>query len=292
MKELTFIGSILPNTNRIISESDSDWTAIRQGNLVKFKNDEIFYQAVKVENKFEIRDFEVINNHTLVVKENTSIFLSPGDTLTLSYKEYGLLTVFSVLSGGKNYKVGDLIFLEGGIPSKNVEDGSSNSTILQVVEILPGGTITRVAVESRGRYIESPSKQCSVTGGSGSGAIVEIEFKLLNDRAVVERDIVKIDVGNETKITLSYPISTAVKEGKLSSKKSVLILNTNYVGDLKSGAQFDVARDFTLNYGWPLLVANSFSTHSLINQILHAQDKKIKELEIRITELEKSINAD
>ncbi len=65
-----------------------------------------------------------------------------------------------------------------------------------------------------------------------------------------------------------------------------MLLNSDYNGVNKSGQEFVVFGDFTPNYGWPLVVPNSFSMHSIVNQIIVAQDRKIKELEDRIKNLE------
>lgn len=286
MKNLILNGSILQGTKKIISESGSDWRGIREGHIVQFAGDNLTYQAVKPESFFYIRDFESLDERTLIIKDNTSIFLSPGDDLTISYKEYELLTVFNIINGGKGYRTDDILFLEGGTASSSVSDGTTEHALIRVAEVLPGGIVTRIAIEKKGRYIETPAKECKLKGGAGSGALIQVDYKQLDTRALVERDIAEIEVGDVTKITLQYPISIAVKEGKISTTKWSLLLNSEYNSPSKNDQEFVVFGDFTQNYGWPLVIPNSFSMHSIINQVLVAQDRKMKELEDRIKLLE------
>ncbi len=287
MKNLNLIGSILHATKKIISNADSDWRGIREGHIVKFQTDNLTYQAVKTEPFFYIRDFEVIDDHTLAIHDNTSVFLSKGDDITISFKEYELLTVFQVVNGGKGYKIDDVLFLEGGTPSTNISDGIIEKAYLRVADVLPGGIITKATIDKKGKYIEVPAKECKVSGGNGTGALFKVDYKLLDARALIERDIVSIEITDKTIIKLQYPVPAAVKEGKISVQKYSLLLNSEYNGTDKNGETFLVFGDFTENYNWPLTIPNSFSMHSIINQVFVAQDKKIKELEERLKKLEK-----
>lgn len=286
MKNANFSGSILNGTKKIVSNSDADWRGMKEGHIVQFKQDNLTYQAVKPESFFYIRDFETTDENTLIVKENTSIYLSINDELTISFKEYELLTVYEIINGGKGYKIDDTVFLEGGVPSTNVVDGNAENAYLRVADILPGGIITRVVIDRKGKYLDTPKKECKVSGGNGTGAILKVDYKLLDARALIERDIAAIEVGDITKIKLQYPIPSAVKEGKISVRKYSLTLNSEYSGQNKINENFVVFGDFTANYNWPLVIPNSFSMHNIINQVFMAQDRKIAELEKRISELE------
>jgi len=289
MREIKLKGSILPNTNKIISDSYVDWRGVKEGNLLKFKSDNVFYQASKVEPFFYIKDFFTIDEHTILIKDNTSIFLNKGDSLVISYKEHELLTVFSVLNGGRNYKIDDIVFLDGGVCSHSLEDGFEQRCYLRVAEILPGGIITKLSIENRGKYIEIPEKKCRLKGGNGTGAIIDVDFRLLENRALVERDILDISVGDETKINLTYSLPKGVKEGKISTEKYSLTIVGYYSGKQKNSEIFDVTKDFTPHFGWPLLLQNSFSTQSLVNHTLIGIDKIIFELKEKIQTLENKI---
>lgn len=286
MKLFNFIGSVLPNTNRIISDSHSDWSGIRAGTLIKFIDDNVFYYAAKAEPFFYIKDFEVAGKDVLV-NDNASIYLAIGDTLTFSYKEFELFTVLEILDGGKDYQVNDTVFLEGGIATTNIEDGHKEAAHLKVADVSAWGGITKLVIENNGKYITVPEEKCSIKGGTGTNAKIRVSYKLSDIRASIERDINKIEAGDKTKIILSYPLPDGVVEGKLSAPKNSLTLTAPYVGKVKKGAAFEAARDFSLNYGWPFIIPGSFSMELLYNNTLVAQDQKIKELEDRLAALEK-----
>lgn len=288
MKEIKLTGSILNNSNKVISEADADWRIIKEGCLIKFQDDNSFYQAIRVDPYFYARDYESSNPHILTVKDDSSLYIHQGDNITISWKEYELLTIFNILNGGRNYRVDDIIFIDGGVASNKLEDGIEQKCHLRVAEILPGGIINKVTIENKGKYIETPNNKTGIRGGSGTGGLLEVQFKLLDERAYVERDIINLTVNSNshTVISLSYPIPTGVKEGKISVKKYTLTLSSNYQGKQKTSEIFDVIKDFTPQFGWPLLVANSFSSQTLINHSFIAIDKKVAELQNRIKELE------
>ena len=285
MKQQSFLGSILPNTNKIISESHADWSGIREGALIRFKGDVVLYYAAKIEQMLYVKDF-FIEEGGFFIKDNTSVFLSPGDTVSISYKEFTLLTVNQIVSGGAGYQTGDTIFVEGGEPCINLEDNYKNVTHLTVTEISAGGSITNVSINDSGKYIVAPQKEAVVTGGNGKGAVLNLEYVVSDNRAITERDIVSIQQGGKTKINISYPLPKGVYEGKISSPKNILYLSSQYVGKMKHSCEFEVSRDFTTNYSWPRITSGSESLEFFYNLTLTKQDQKIFELESKIKELE------
>lgn len=290
MKETFYFGSIINNTNKIISDSDVDWRGIREGSIVRFENDKIFYNVVKHDSFFYIKDFVTSDPKTISISDNVSAFLMGEDFITISFKEYEIMGIIKIIDGGNNYSEGDILIIDGGTPSIKLEDGILQTAKIRVAEVLPGGVISKVLIESRGKYIETPNKEIRLSGGIGNNAKIEVEYRLLESRAMIEREIESIQYGSNSNIKLVHPLPSGVKEGKISSKKQCLILDSNYLGKDRIGSKFDVARDFTINYGWPLLIPGSHTTIILSNQVFNSIDKKIKELEERVIELEKTVN--
>lgn len=289
MKKTSFIGSIISNTNKIISESNASWNGIRAGSLVKFKAASDFYNIEQIEKFLYIKDFTTIDQKTIKINDNTSIFLGLGDTLTISFKEYEIRTVSSIINGGQKYNVGDVLFLSGGIESINIETGLARKGIIKVIETAPGGMIAGISIEERGAYIEDPPIENYLKGGGGSGALLKLDFKLADSRTIIERDIDTIKIGDQTVISLSYPLPVGVKDGKLSCNKSSIILTNSFRGKTLTREPFEISQDFTPNYNWPLSIKNSVDLNSLYNQTLKLQDIKIKQLEDRICKLEQSV---
>lgn len=287
MKESIFRGSILNGSDKLVSESHSNWNTIRPGSLIKFSEDESVYVAGQISNSIYIKDFyKGEKNNIIYIKDNSSINLIKGDTLTISYKEYEISAINKLTSAGQNYRNGDTLILDGGVPSFNMVDGLREEGKVKVIEASSNGGILNYSLDNKGKYIEVPAGECKVSGGFGNGAVFDIQYKLIDSRTIIERDIESVEVGDITKIILQYDLPATIKEGKLSCNKSVLRLNSIYTGQNKVGASFSIARDFTMNYHWPLPINNSFSLNSIITQVLHLQDRKIRELEDRIKQLE------
>lgn len=291
MKNLSFAASILKNTNRIITHSEADCTGVRENTFVKFKDDFSFYAVAKSEPLFYIKDFEVISENKLRINDDVVAVLLPNDTLTISYKEYELLTLNSILNKGSGYKIGDKIFANSGTPSINVLDNINTPLSLIVTQIGPNGEIETIQIDKRGKYIKCPQNNCDMTGGSGKGAVLNLDFKTLDNRVITEKDIAFVEFnGSYSIVTLAYSLPVGVKDGKLSINKFELLLNTNYANDTKINKLCEVLRDVTPNYALPLLIKDSFSTYSIFNQAITMLDSKIKSLENEILLLKEKQN--
>jgi hypothetical protein len=284
MKSFGYTLNILNNSNRAVSSSESDWSAIREGSLVCFGEDEVYYITAKTNPFFYIKEFEVLDGARIVIKDNVDINLVINDVLDVSYKEYELVTIYKTLNAGQGYKAGDLLYAKGGLPSTNVVDGQKIYTVLKVEEVSSEGAITRISISNKGKYITVPHETVITTeGGSGKNAEFEIEYKTVDNRTILERDIVSIVTGPETIITLNYPLPEGVKSGKLSVHKWEMFLTTNYSGKSKLNADYNVVRDYTPNYNFPFLVKGNLSPEVVFNHAMSLIDKKLKELEDKIT---------
>ena len=87
MKTIGNIGSVRKNSNRIISTSYSDWSAIRDGTFVKFDNDFGFYTVTRTEKRVFLKDFIVVESNILQINEDCGVNVCEGDSLNISFKE-------------------------------------------------------------------------------------------------------------------------------------------------------------------------------------------------------------
>jgi len=287
MKLIGNTGSIKKNTNRLISTSFSDWSSVRDGTFIKFDGDSHFYTASHTEKRTFLKDYFVLQPSILQIKEDCGVNINEGDTLNISFKEYELVSLYKIISSGKGYRVGDHITIGEGTASLSIVDHTLNSTVLEISKIGAEGEIVEVNIINRGKYIDPPNNVVSLKGGIGSGASAEVSYKLADHRTFIERDVQSIEFKEgATLIYLIYPLPSGIKEGKLSIEKWEIILTTPLKGENKINHSFQITRDFTPNYGFPLIAKNALNQEMFINHILGVLDQRIAGLEERIKDLE------
>jgi hypothetical protein len=278
MKELGLVASALKGHNEIISDTEADWSVIREGTYFRFKGDMAFYTIASKERLYYIKDFDVLSSSLILVDDNTSIFLQNQDSLTISFKEFECDTVVEIKNGGVNYKIGDKVSVKGGVLSKNLIDNTTQPTTLLVKQIGHAGNITEVSIEKNGKYILPPENECQIIG-KGMGAIIELEFSVSDKRGILEREIEKIELNSgQTKITLNFPLPENLKAGKLSIDKWKAFLSADYSGENKLGQSYEMLRDFTPNLNLPLMIKNSVSPEFVFNESMAILDKKLTEI--------------
>lgn len=286
MKIIGNMASVRKNTNTIISTTFADWSAIRSGTFIKFVDDFNFFTVSHVNKKTFLKDFVKAQSHVLQINENCGVNINEGDSLTISYKEYELSTVYKLISAGKGYSVGDVLTLDGGTPSLNLSDNTLNSGVITVNKIGEMGEILEFDITEKGKYITSPETITSLKGGDGSGAVIECGFKLSDHRSFIERDVERVEFkGSDTLVYLYYALPDSIKEGKLSIIKWEIVLTGNYTGENKINQTIQIIRDFTPNYRIPLLAQNAQNQELIFNNALITLDKKVAELEDKIKKL-------
>lgn len=291
MKPLGFTVSVLKDTNAVIASSEVDLGSVREGSYLRIGNDTLFYQVARAEEFFYIKNCDCINKQTIRVNEDVGVNLLPGDTLDISFKEYGFDSFFGIINGGGGYAVGDILYLKTGKPSVNTTTGVTQATAFLVLAVNEAGSITEVGVHQEGKYIEPPENTSEVIGGTGGGAVFEVQHYLLDDRTIIERNIHNITKGiGYTDVTLVYPLPMIIDKAKFSVRKWRMILTSNYLGDDKFHETYQVARDFTPALHLPLLAKGSFNSELLLNKALSLIDAKCLEYENRIKELEAKFN--
>jgi len=287
MKIIGNIGSIRQGSNRIVSSTYADWSAVREGTFVKFDGDVSFYTASYVEKRTFLKAFSAVKSNILLINENCGNNLTAGDTLVISYKEYELNTIYKIINGGSGYKLGEELVVAGGVASLNQVDNTLNSTLLSVIRVGKNGEILELQVKNRGKYFTIPQQITELKGGSGAGAIVETSFKLADHRSFIERDVEKVEFkSSETNVYLVYGLPPGITEGKISVEKWEMVLSSEYAGETKTNQPFQISRDVSPHYKIALLSKNAPNQEIYVNNAIIKLENKIMELEKRIKRLE------
>lgn len=287
----SFSASILKDTNRIVSTSDTQWSNIREGALFRFIDDKIFYQVAKVDKIYLIKDFKVINRMAIDINSYVGINLMVGDEITISYKEWGLQTVWEIACEGEGYRVNDIVNVMGGTPSMNTINGEYGITSFKVKEVSPRGGITQIGIVSKGEYIKAPDSKVEVIGGNGKGGALNVTWDVIDNRKTFQKTIESIEVKPEVAhILLNSPLPKDIEQGKLSVEKSEIYLSNNYIQDSRISSHFEIIKDFTPHYNIPLLAENSFSTERIYNYGMVLIEAKLKAATDKIEELESKLS--
>lgn len=288
MKDLEYLGSIQSGTNKIISESHSDFAGIREGSHIKFHEDHFLCTVVKSE-KFPFESsFERIDSSRIKIGHNVEVNLAPSDTINLTFDEFEVATVFEIVFGGSGYSRGDAIFASGGEHSKDHRDNQIQKAQFEVTDVDAMGSIKFAKIVNRGKFHVAPEKLNNVQGGSGSGAQLKLEYRISPNKTTFQRDILEIDRTSEV-LKLTYDLPEGIKSGTIWVDKWILTLSQNYHGPTKLNKDFDVIRDFSPIYGFSLMPKRSFSFDLIYNNFVLAAEEKIKKLEERIETLERKV---
>lgn len=286
MKPLGFTISVLKDTNRVVASSEVDLTKVKAGSYFRIGGEPIFYTIARADKFFYIKDFTVIDPHTVKISSEVGINLLPGDNLKITFKEHEMAVFIDIKNGGERYKVDDVITVVGGTPSVNRENGLIETTSFVVLEVDEKGAIRNLGPRTKGVYIEPPFSIVEVTGGNGVGAVIELGYAVIEQRATVENVVNKVPDVNQGLVILDFPLPTNLKSGKISVEKWQLTLTSPYLGESKINATYDISTNFTPSLRLPLMVKNSFQKEILYNEAMNILEQKIIALEARIKELE------
>lgn len=285
MKPFTHTININNNSNYIIGHTESDWSVLRNGSLISIDDDNHFYHIGDVKKINLIVDFDVIND-SLVLNGDLEENFIHNDVITISYKEYELLAIKSIVSAGSRYKVGDILYPSDGLASSDVVNNYTLNSKITVEEVDSNGGIKNLSISKSGNYIIIPSEINKISGGSGNDASLSLQFSLSKDRKMLERQIVGASSSNnQTALKLNYPLPNGVNNGKLSMNKFKAILTSTYIGANKRDCKYHISRDFTPHLGLPLLSKNSNKNEELFNHIILSLDERIRRLEEKISKI-------
>jgi hypothetical protein len=285
MKNFTHSINVTHNSNYIISHSGCDWSPLRVNSLISIDNDMHFYTIGKVEELNLVVDFKVING-LLILNGNLDENFIIDDSVTLSYKEYELSAIKSIISSGQNYKVGDILSPEDGVASINVFDNSQSKTLIKVEDVGENGSIHKLSIINNGKYISIPKENTNLFGGNGNGATISTIYSTSVNRKMIDKQVISSYCENNgTVLELDSELPIEVTEGKLSLYKHRAFLTSNYIGETKKNCQYHVIRDVSPFLGLPLLLKNSNKNEESYNHTILKVDKIIHDLQVQIYNL-------
>lgn len=285
MKPFGFTSAILKNTKKVFSSSQANWSALREQSLIMFDKEHIFYTVSKIEQLFLIKEGALLNESAIIIPENIGLSLFKNDEIDITYKEYELSNISKIVNSGSGYKIGDVLFLNSGTPSVNKIDNTQSLASVEVRDVTIEGKLKDIIIKDKGNYIKSPESK--VIGGSGENAEFKFIFQVKENRALVERELVSVDISkpNGTILNLNYPLPNGLTDVKISCKKWIAHLNSEYLGDTKIGVNYTVLRDFTPYYNFGLLVDTSLSPYPIYNETVKKLDSILFSIEQRLNKL-------
>ena len=275
-----FTISVLKNTNKLICSSEDNLSHVREGSFIKIGNDNLIYTISKVNKVFFIKDFEIKSQRLIVINDDIGIKLQKGDTIKISYKEYELNNILEIKKSGKLYVLNEILKIKNGEPVIDLSTGLSDRTELIVERINESGGVSELGLKNAGKYIIPPDGDCQVFSERGEDCILSLEYKLSDSRTTLERKIEEINISdNKTYLRLNYSLPEGVSNGKLSTEKWEITLQSNYIEDTKVNINYQIYKDFTPYLHIPLMVKNSQSADVIYNKgmsIIEEQIVKIK----------------
>lgn len=285
-----FTVSIFKDTNRVVANSNVNWSGIKRGSYIKFKNIPALFTIYEAHNLLIFKDFEIVNSRTIKINQDVGIDIQKHDELKIIYKEYELISIFGISNSGKGYRKGDKIKLDNEYPSVDISTGITNYTTLEVTDTDKYGGITSVSIISKGRYLVKPQTNIlGCIGGTGSGALFESLFTEVSVQKPLERRIEFIENNVPCIIYLDSPLPVGITEGKISLSKWDILINQP-INNTLINSEFDIIQDFTQYLHLPLLAQNSLSRDVLLNQSLNILDDEINKLKEAVANINKHLN--
>ena len=142
---------MLKDTNRVVASSEVDLSKVSPGDYLRIDKEPLVYTVARADKMFYIKDFNVIDRKTIEIPSPVGVNLIVGDTLKITYKEYGCVGLLEIKHGGLRYKVGDVLTVEGGTPTVNLETGLIETTSFNVIEVDENGSILTLGPRTNGK---------------------------------------------------------------------------------------------------------------------------------------------
>jgi hypothetical protein len=271
--------SVKNKSNIIYGHSAIDFNFLRQGSMIKIAGDYNFYTISNVEKSHLSKQFRRLDGSNIELDGNYSDALIPTDEIKIYVKEYEVLN-FNIINYGLGYQVGDLLYVEGGIKSINDFDNTSQETIFKVDSVGAKGSIHSLSIVNGGLYVHPPESK--VYGGSGSGLELSINY-ISNTQKILERSVSQVSVqNNKTVILLDIPIPDYVISGSLSVEKNKLILTAPFLGETNNQCQYEIIRDYTPNFKFPLILKNSANFEEIYNETIKRIDIELANMKSQL----------
>jgi len=274
--------SVLGNSNRISSSTQENLAGLAPGTLIKIGDSDILYPILSSKNIYYSKNFEVINGRQIKINEDTQINIQKEDLVKITYDEYELDYLFDIENAGNYYQVNDVLGVKGGELSVDVRDGMGSPTKFIVEEIGEAGTIKKLSLKDKGKYIKIPEGKLETWGGAGQDCRLNLKYKPIDAKNIEEKTVKNVEFKDgSTILSLDYSIPQNIKNGKISLEKTEVLLAINYNGPTRMGINFKIIKDFTPTLNLPLTVKNNQDFHLVYNNAMQIIDRlgaEVKEL--------------
>ncbi len=258
--------SIKYGTNKLVSSTQCHWGKVANGSHFKFNKDQSYTEILSAKEIFYIKDFETKNNNVLYIKENLFPMITANDMIEVTYKEYELSEIDIIVSAGRGYGIGDIVYFQGGELSRDLHTGIS----IKVTNVNDNGGILEIEILEKGKYLVPPESLCETsTNGFGERAQFSFRSQELGQRGWIDRAIVDIKYNNsQTLLTLAQAIPDGIKNGKLNVKKWEIILKDLYYSRSSDviAEPYEIINDIIPYTNIPKLSFGHGSPHTVINQ--------------------------
>lgn len=276
--------SILHNTNKLISSSESSWGSVRENSLVRFLEDDSYYTVGSISEFLYIKDFQTITDKVIKVSSEPNINFGEGESIKISYKEYEILTL-DLISSGDGHKVGDIVYCDE-YAVKDVQTGITEMAEFWIVSVDENGKVKQLKLKSPGRFIRDLPPEVYLKSSSTfkSPLIVKPMTKVVDSRYPIEKTIISIE-NNQSNflIKLDSALPDGVSNGKISVEKWQALLTSNYVGSSKILKDIEFIRDFSPYLKIPLIAKNNPNPEIVYNAAILKVDKELKRLSDEIS---------
>ena len=285
MKPEIFQASLERGSNKLYIQSDKQ-IAIRNGAFIKLGGNDIFYRSESSEQINIKRKFDY-SGETLTIKGNYQFKLAKGDKAKISFNEYEAINVNSVEEDKYKYSVGELFYAQGGMPSSSSGNITGEYTEFRITKVKEDGSVDKIEITKPGLYINPPQNPIEALEENGKKIKLNVDYDISSEVSIIERDFSQVQGSpTESRVILSYPLGRGITEGEFIVSKQVIYLNKPYDSESFETEICQITFDYSPVNGIPLLPPNSIDPQTSYNEAVAIIDKKLHEMDKRITRME------
>ena len=289
MKNFNNTVAVRKRTQRVIATTNDNWGYVRLGSSIRFDNEGQWYEVGEVKKNLYIKEFEVEDKKVKILGNEDLNFL-PNDSIKITYKEYAIYTIAKILAPGSTFYVGEVINVLGGEPAMDNVNGISLGAKLKVSEVDYHGGLVSATIEDQGQYIKPPGDLAEAQGRSGKSAMMKMEYKVLDQRAMLNRTIKSFqDRGSKTILFLDFTLPEGVERGKISAEKWEMTLCGKYLGETGLDKGYEILKDFVPGTDFPLLSTGSNNPEQILNLFIKRVANRLGNIEGRLERIERKI---
>ena len=285
MKPEIFEASIERGSNQLYVKSDRT-VAVRNGAFIKLGMNDIFYKVESSEERNIKKKFTSSGN-TLSVKGNYNYKLAENDNCSITFDEYEAIEISKIDQSLIGYKVGEKIYSQGGITSSSSGNITGEQTQIEITKVGEAGQVIEAKINKPGLYVLPPENPVQIMNEDGNTIEMDLEFDLASNISILQRDFTAVEGDqSQTQLKITYPLPKGIKKGELIVSKQVIFLDKEYAHESLEGEICQITFDYSPINGIPLMPPNSIDPQTTYNAGIAIIDKKLLELDKRLTRME------